>query len=125
MLKPLTLLLASTAVTAAIGLPAWSVMRVHEGESPLPSAALLDEGAEALPLILASEDDDDRRIRERSRRGHDDDDHDDDDENDDDEEDDDKDDDGAGARSPAPAGTVAPPQNGLFGTGAPPQVKVN
>ena len=30
-----------------------------------------------------------------------------------------------GARNPAPAGTVAPPQNGLFGNGAPPQVQVN
>lgn len=29
------------------------------------------------------------------------------------------------ARNPAPAGTVAPPQNGLFGNGAPPQVQVN
>ena len=36
------------------------------------------------------------------------------------------DDDGrGGARNPAPAGTVAPPQNGLFGNGAPPQVQVN
>ena len=32
------------------------------------------------------------------------------------------DDDRGGARNPAPAGTVAPPQNGLFGNGAPPQI---
>lgn len=32
---------------------------------------------------------------------------------------------GTGAANPAPAGTVAPPQNGLFGTGTPPQVQVN
>jgi hypothetical protein len=32
------------------------------------------------------------------------------------------DDDRGAARNPAPAGTVAPPQNGLFGSGAPPQV---
>ena len=38
---------------------------------------------------------------------------------------DDDDDDRGGARNPAPAGTVAPPQNGLFGNGAPPQVQVN
>jgi len=38
---------------------------------------------------------------------------------------DDDDDDRGGARKPAPAGTVAPPQNGLFGNGAPPQVQVN
>ena len=37
----------------------------------------------------------------------------------------DEDDDRGGARNPAPAGTVAPPQNGLFGNGAPPQVQVN
>jgi hypothetical protein len=30
-----------------------------------------------------------------------------------------------GARNPPPSGTVAPPQNGLFGNGAPPQVQVN
>lgn len=35
------------------------------------------------------------------------------------------DDDRGGARKPAPAGTVAPPQNGLFGNAAPPQVQVN
>lgn len=35
------------------------------------------------------------------------------------------DDDRRGGRNPSPAGTVAPPQNGLFGNGAPPQVQVN
>ena len=56
-----------------------------------------------------------------SRRGHDDDDDDDDDDCDDDDDDECR----GGARNPAPAGTVAPPQNGLFGNGAPPQVQVN
>ncbi|MBC7133829.1 MAG: PepSY domain-containing protein [Roseovarius sp.] len=37
----------------------------------------------------------------------------------------DDDDDRGGARNPAPAGSVAPPQNGLFGTGAAPKVQVN
>ena len=37
----------------------------------------------------------------------------------------DQDDDRRGAGNPAPAGSVAPPQNGLFGNGAPPQVQVN
>lgn len=32
---------------------------------------------------------------------------------------------GTAAGNPAPVGTVAPPQNGLFGTGTPPKVKVN
>ena len=31
----------------------------------------------------------------------------------------------AAPANPAPAGAVAPPQNGLFGNGAPPQVQVN
>ncbi|SLN31929.1 hypothetical protein PEL8287_01493 [Roseovarius litorisediminis] len=35
------------------------------------------------------------------------------------------DDERGGANNPAPAGTVAPPQNGLFGNGALPQVQVN
>lgn len=35
------------------------------------------------------------------------------------------DDDRGTVGNPAPAGTVAPPQNGLFGNGAPPQVQVN
>lgn len=35
------------------------------------------------------------------------------------------DDDRRGNRNPARAGTVAPPQNGLFGNAAPPQVQVN
>jgi hypothetical protein len=38
---------------------------------------------------------------------------------------DDDDDERGGVRNPAPAGTVAPPANGLFGDGAPPQVQVN
>ncbi len=37
----------------------------------------------------------------------------------------DDDDDRGSARNPAPVGTAQPPQNGLFGNGAPPQVQVN
>ena len=121
MRKTLTLLVASTALTAAIGVPAWSAMHAPAGGSPRPFAALPEEGAQAMPLVLASDedDDDDRRYRESSRRGHDDD-------HDGDDDDDDDDDDGrTNTRNPAPAGTVAPPQNGLFGNGAPPQVQVN
>lgn len=83
-----------------------------------PVAALFDGASQDMPLILASDDDDDDRWRDGSRRGHDDDEY-------DDEDDDDDDDCRGGARNPAPAGTVAPPQNGLFGNGAPPQVQVN
>ncbi|KGM87853.1 hypothetical protein rosmuc_02592 [Roseovarius mucosus DSM 17069] len=105
MKKTLTLLVASTALTAAIGVPAWSTMRVSGGEGLWPLAAHFDEGTQALPLVRVSDDDDD--------------------DDRDDRDDDDDDDDRGGARNPAPAGTVAPPQNGLFGTGTAPQVKVN
>jgi hypothetical protein len=123
MRKPLTFLVASTALTAAIGVPAWSAMRAPS-DVLRPVAALFDDAPQATPLVLASDDDDDDdRWRDGSRRGHDDDDDDDDDDDCDD--DDDDDDCRGGARNPAPAGTVAPPQNGLFGNGAPPQVQVN
>ena len=115
-----TLLVASAALTAAIGVPAWSAMQPAADGGVRPFAALFDEGPQTMPLVLASDDDDDeRRWREGSRRGHD-------DQDDDDDCDDDDDDDCRGdARNPAPAGTVAPPQNGLFGNGAPPRVQVN
>lgn len=117
MRKTLTLLVASTALTAAIGLPAWSAMHAPADESVWPVATPFEERAQALPLILASDDDDDdnRGYVQSSQRGHDDDDGD----------DDDDDECLGGARNPAPAGAVAPPQNGLFGNGAPPQVQVN
>ncbi len=119
MRKTLTLLVASTALTAAIGLPAWSAVHAPADESVRPETAPFEERTRALPLILASDDDDDdnRGFMQSSRRGHDDDD------------DNDCDDDGdecrGGAPNPAPAGAVAPPRNGLFGNGAPPQVQVN
>jgi hypothetical protein len=125
MRKTLTFLVASTALTAAIGFPAWSAMQAPADGVLRPIAALFEDAPQTMPLVLASDDDDDdRRWWEASQRGHDDDDDDDDDDNCDD--DDDEDDDcRSGARHPAPAGTVAPPQNGLFGNGAPPQVQVN
>jgi hypothetical protein len=122
--KTLTILVASTALTAAIGVPAWSSIHRPEGRHDRAVTVLPAEGPQAMSLILASsddDDDDDHHRRDRPRRGHDDDDHDDDD-------DDDDDDEGGksgGARNPAPAGTVAPPQNGLFGNGMPPKVQVN
>lgn len=122
MKKTLTLLVASTALTAAIGVPAWSAMQAPADGVLRPVAAFFEDASQAMPLILASDDDDDDdRWREGSRRGHDDDDDDDDCDDDDDDDDDCR----GGARNPAPAGTVAPPQNGLFGNGAPPQVQVN
>jgi hypothetical protein len=121
MRKTLALLVASTALTAAVGIPAWSTMQMPSDAGQ--RAAVLDAGPQAVPLVLASNDgDDDHRRREGTRRGHDGDDRDDDDDEDDDDDDDDR---RGDSRNPAPVGTVAPPTNGLFGNGAPPQVQVN
>lgn len=114
MKKTLMLLLASTAVTAAIGLPASGALSPLAGNEGAPLAAPIPNAAQDMPTMLASNDDDDR-----------DDDDDDDDDCDDDEDEGDCAGGGGGAANPAPAGTVAPPQNGLFGTGAPPKVQVN
>ncbi len=106
-------LIASTALTAAVGLPAWAAIRSVTDADALPIRATAGTEPATPPIILADNDDDDHR----SRPGHD----------DDDEEDDDCDDDdcAGSARNPAPAGSVAPPSNGLFGNGAAPQVQVN
>jgi len=115
MTRTLTMLFASTALTAALGLPAWSA--IHAPAQPdaaaAPLALTMDATGDAPRLILVDDDEDE-----------------DDDEDDDDREDDDDDDDcddagecGSRAAAPAPAGSVTPPQNGLFGTGTP-QVQV-
>ncbi len=89
MRKTLTLLFASTALTAAVSLPAWSAISAPADGSPQPFAAVFEEAAQALPLILASDDDDDDRdfrgLRVVSDGGDDDDEDDDDDGEDDDE----------------------------------------
>jgi len=111
MRKTLTLLVASTALTAVIGTTAWSAMNAAPDGSSRPFAAIWQDAAPSLPLVLASDDDDDHDNHDENhgtRRDHDDD-----------------DDCRGGAPSPAPAGAIAPPQNGLFGNGAPPQVQVN
>lgn len=118
MRKTLTLLLASTAMTAAIGLPAWSAIQSLDAPDAKSVAVVVDARSDAPAAILASNDDDDD---DRRRSGRDDDDEDDDD-NDDDEDDEER---AAGARNPAPLGAVPPPANGLFGNGAPPRVQVN
>ena len=119
------ILLASTALTLGFGIPAWSVM--HDGpRSQTSRHATEDASITGAHLLLASDDggsDDDGGLR-MSRGEYDDDDEDNDDDGD--EEDDDEDEDPTGAAvGPAPAGTVVPPNNGLFGNGAAPKVKVN
>lgn len=122
MTRMLTILFASTALTAALGLPAWSAMHASaQQEGAVVSAMQTDAAGDEVRLIFV--DDDDEGDDDR----HDDDDDDDDDDYGDDDDDDDCEDDdgncGARAAAPAPAGSAAPPQNGLFGTGTP-QVQV-
>ncbi|TYB86132.1 hypothetical protein [Oceaniovalibus sp. ACAM 378] len=122
MKKTLVLLIASTALTTVIGVAAWSAVRAPGDTITQIAAAVFDDAQESLPLVFVSSDDDDDEREHRSGARYDDD-----DEDDCDEDDDDDDDENCigNARNPAPAGTVAPPQNGLFGNGAPPQVQVN
>lgn len=123
MRKTLTLILASTALTAAIVPPAWSALRASADGGLGALAADRKDGQDTLPLVLASDDDDDddedhdRRSLRSARDGG----------NDDDDDDDCDDDDGlcrASASSPT-TGAAAPPRNGLFGSGAPPNSQVN
>ncbi len=113
MKRTLTLLVASTALTAAVGLPAWGAMRAMTDGITRPISVIADAEEEAVPLMFVSDDnddDDDREYRRARTFGGD---------------DDDDDDSGNPARNPAPAGTVSPPQNGLFGSGTPPKVQLN
>ena len=124
-----SLLFASTALAVALGLPALAAMQ-SQGNAPGQCsgvcAAVLSADDQPVPLIRVSGDDDDDDDDDSGwlRRWHDDDD---DDEDDEDCDEHDDDDDGcAGAfGNPAPAGTVAPPANGLFGNGAPPVAVTN
>lgn len=117
--KTLTLLIASTALTAALGIPAWSAMHAPaQTDATGLLSTLLGAGDDGHKLILVDDDEDDddegRAGMNRRNSG--------DDEEDDEECDDDEGSCGAAA-APAPAGSVAPPKNGLFGTGTP-QVQV-
>lgn len=117
----LSLLFASTALTAVLGLPVVAAMQTKDSaEGPCSGicAAVLDTNDQTMHLVRVSGEDDDDDHGGWVRRGH----HD-----DDDEECDDDDDGGCtGARgNPAPAGTIAPPANGLFGNGAPPVAVTN
>lgn len=117
MKKTFVILLASTALIAGIGLPAWSAMHgadLFEGPRDAALAAFRDAGVS--PVLVSDDDGTDLNQGRGLHRG------DDDDHGAGDEEDDD---DGGNASGPAPAGSVAPPNNGLFGTGATPKVQVN
>lgn len=119
MRKTITLLATTTVLVAGLGLPAVSATRAgSEQESLFPTLFNLD-GALPFFLISSDDDDDDDDSRRTRRSGGDDDDGEDDDDCEED------DDDCNSAANPAPAGTVAPPNNGLFGNGATPRVQMN
>ena len=123
MKKTFALLALSTALTttltSASALPAWSAMRpVAESTITQPFmtefVANQDGVQNALPRIFLSEyesEDDDNDDDNNRSSG---------------EDDDDECEGGCSgsARNPAPVGTVTPPKNGLFGTGAP-KVQLN
>lgn len=153
MTSRLSLLFASTVLSAALGLPSLAAapsQGTAQGRCAKVCAALFGADDLPLPLVRVSGDDDDdddedwedddEEEEDDDEEGEDDDEEGEDDDEDDDEDadcdDDDGDDDGAdddGAKercsgaqaNPAPAGTVAPPANGLFGTGAPPVAVTN
>lgn len=116
MTKTLTLLLASAALTAAIGLPAWSAMHAASGgEAVAPLTSLFGSDGGDRPMILAEDDDHEDEGGSVNRSSSDDD------------EGECEDDDGAcgkASAAPAPAGSVPPPQNGLFDNGAAPKAQV-
>lgn len=123
MTSRLSLLFTSTALAVALGLPALAAMQTQgnaQGACSGVCATVPGARDRPVPLIRASADDDDDDGG-WMRDGQDDDD-DGDCDDDDDDDDDDGDDDGCAGTpaNPAPAGTVAPPANGLFGNGAPP-----
>ena len=111
MRNTLALLVASTALTATLGLPVLAAVTMP-GAHRL-TANLVDASGDTAPVLISDDhdDDDDDDDHDNRRRDYDD--------------DDDDDDDRGGARNPAPAGTVAPPSNGLFGNGTPPKVQMN
>ena len=133
--KTLMILVATTALTAAAGVPAWSTINTAADDTQGRTGAPDGYAAQSQPLLLASndadddDDDDDRGSDRDDDDDHDDDEYDDSGRDDDDDgyrgSDDDDDDYGGSANNPAPAGTVAPPQNGLFQNGTPPRVQLN
>ena len=105
-------LLAATAIGAAVTIAAAATVGPFAGNTFSHVADKVAEVADRGATILASDDDDeDHEYRKHGRT--------------DDDGEDDEDDDAGAASNPAPAGTVAPPVNGLFGDGPGPRVKVN
>lgn len=116
MKSTLAILLATTAVIGALGLPALSAIGRDPGITA--ASALTVGSANDGTVLLASNDDDNSKASRRDS----------DDEDEDDDCDDDDEEDGDCRRTaPAPAqtGPITPPANGLFSPGAAPQVRTN
>lgn len=119
MKRTLAIVLVSASLVAGIGLPAWSMMRgadQPEGTADAISAASRASGIVAVP-ISGDEGVDHGQEHSRRRSG--------DGEDHDQGDDEDGDDAEGGNVGPGPAGSVAPPNNGLFGTGTAPKAQVN
>jgi hypothetical protein len=129
MKTPHILLAVNAALAVLVAVPVMSAIRTPEGQAG--PGWTVQEGAsrpEDRPVLVDDDDEHEGWIwwglwddGHRRDRHHDEDD----DDEDDDDEDEDDDEGRATGVNPAPAGTVAPPANGLFGDGAPPRVQVN
>ena len=63
MTKTLTLLVASTALTVAVGLPAWSAMHVPTHSSSVSPLEVVLSAADQSNLLILIDDDDDENKR--------------------------------------------------------------
>ena len=114
--KTLTLTLAAAAITAAIGLPAWSAIHdAGQGSSVSPLASLFGSDQSERPMVIAEGEDNTNEGAATTTRSS--------GENDEDSCEEDEGNCGSAATAPPAAGTVPPPQNGLFGT-APAKVQI-
>jgi hypothetical protein len=117
-MKTLTLSLAAAALTAAVSLPAWSALHdASRGDSVMPFASLFgsDQNDQSgRPIVLAESDDHENDGAAATSQTSND---------DEDSCEEDEGNCGSTATAPAAAGTVPPPQNGLFGT-APAKVQI-
>lgn len=119
MKKTLAVLIGATALTAVLGLPAWSALGGGGAAAPRPATLQAPDMKDLLRLVDDDEgEDDDMPKAQRSER-------DDDGAGEEDDDDDDEDGGSAGTGNPAPAGSAPPPSNGLFGNGTAPKAQVN
>ncbi|MFO1090670.1 MAG: hypothetical protein U1E46_13955 [Hyphomicrobiales bacterium] len=110
MKKTLAILSAATALAALVSVPAWPALHA----APAGHSAPAVEQPNRIILADADEQSDGAKTAKDGER-----------EDDEGTCDDDEGSCGSATNDPAPAGTAVPPQNGLFGNGAPPKAQVN